>query len=272
MWTDTHCHLEAPELAEKRDSIARKAADMGVSRIVIPSIDRNSFDQVRQLAHQHPNCAYALGIHPVYIPDATEEDLSSLRSFLATEITDPRLVAIGEIGLDFFIPELKEGPLLEKQMHFYIEQLKIAREFELPVLLHSRRSVDIIIKHLRQIKTPGGIAHAFNGSLQQAQSLIDLGFMLSFCGTFTYERAQHLRRLATTLPLHNIVIETDSPDLSPAWLSQRPNTPEELPRIGEELARLRGISPTELAQATTENALTVMPKLRNLPLEISCGH
>lgn len=267
MWTDTHCHLNALELADERDAIARRAADQQVSRIVIPSIDRQGFFDVRQLAHQHPNCAYALGIHPSCVVDATEDDLKLMRTLLKESLADPQFVAIGEIGLDFYKPERREGPLREKQEYFYAEQLKMAREFDLPVLLHSLRSVDMVLKYLRQIKTPGGVAHAFNGSFQQAEIFMELGFMLSFTGTFTYDRALHLRRLAAQLPLASIVIETDSPDLPPAWLDARHNTPEELPRIGAELAALRGISTEALAAATTENALKVMPRLSNLPIK-----
>lgn len=266
MWTDTHCHLNALELADERDAIACRAAGLGVSRIVIPSIDRPGFADVRQLAHRHPNCAYALGIHPSCVVDATEDDLKAMRTLLEASLADPQFVAIGEIGLDFYKPERREGPLREKQEHFYVEQLKMARDFGLPVLLHSLRAVDMVLKYLRQIKTPGGVAHAFNGSLQQAQAFTGLGFMLSFTGTFTWERAQHLRRLAAELPLEAIVIETDAPDLPPAWLDGRHNTPEELPRIGAELAALRGITPEALAAATTANAEKVMPRLSSLPL------
>lgn len=267
MWTDTHCHLNALEFADENDAIARRAAEMQVSRIVIPSIDRQGFSEVRQLAHRHPNCAYAIGIHPSCVVDATEEDLSVMRTLLKENMADPRFVAIGEIGLDFYKPERREGPLREKQEYFYAEQLKMAREFDLPVLLHSLRAVDIVLKHLRQIRTPGGVAHAFNGSVQQAGIFIDLGFMLSFTGTFTYDRALHLRRLATELPLAAIVIETDAPDLPPSWLDGRHNTPAELPRIGAELAALRGITAEALARATTQNAEKVMPRLSNLPLK-----
>ena len=266
MWTDTHCHLEAPELAAVRDDLVRRAAALQVTRIVIPSINREGFAEVRDLAHRYPGCAYALGIHPVHVPDADEGDLKQLDMLLESAMADPRLVGMGEIGLDFFVPELREGPLREKQEHFYIEQLKMARRYELPVLLHSRRAVDVVLKHLRQTGVPGGIAHAFNGSFQQASAFIELGFMLSFCGTLTYERAQHLRRLAAGLPLEAIVLETDAPDLSPSWLRGQPNTPESLPRIGAELATLRNMTVDALARATTDNALRVLPRLQNLPL------
>ena len=261
---DTHCHLEAPEFAGEADALAKRSAALGVSQIVIPSMDRASFSSVTALAQRHANCSYALGIHPMVVPQAADDDLDALRATLAASQSDPKLVAIGEIGLDFFIPAFTESPLRERQEHFFVEQLKMARDFNLPVLLHIRRAQDVILKHLRRIRPPGGIAHAFNGSFQQAQAFIDLGFKLSFCGTFTHERALQLRRLATELPLDAIVLETDAPDLAPAWLLDRRNTPDELPRIGEALAQLRGITPDELAQATTANALAVLPRLAAL--------
>ena len=267
MWTDTHCHLNALELADDCDAIARRAADLRISRIVIPAIDRAGFSSVRQLAHRHPNCAYALGIHPSCVVDASGDDLKIMRTLLEVSVADPQFVGIGEIGLDFYKPERREGALREKQEYFYVEQLKMAREMGLPVLLHSLRAVDMVLKHLRRIRTPGGVAHAFNGSIQQAQAFIELGFALSFTGNVTYERAQNLRRLAIELPLDAIVIETDAPDLPPAWLDNAFNTPEELPRIGAELAALRDMTSEALAAATTENALRVMPRLFNLPIK-----
>ncbi len=262
MWIDTHCHLDAEELSEERDALVRRALMANVSMMVIPSIDRNNFHEVRQLAHQYPNCVYAVGIHPVYVADATERDLLWMRAFLEEVQSDTKLVAIGEIGLDFYIPELKEGPLREKQEYFFAEQLRMAKDFNLPVLLHTRRAVDMVLKYLRLIRPQGGIAHAFNGSFQQALTFIELGFKLSFCGTFTYERAQHLKRLAKELPLSAIVVETDAPDLLPAWLEKRPNKPEELSEIGSALAQLREMTPDSLAKATCQNAIQALPKLK----------
>jgi TatD DNase family protein len=270
MWIDTHCHLEAPEFAGEADALAERSAVLGVMQIVIPSVDVASFSPVAELAQRHQNCSYALGIHPMFVPQAADADLDALRTALATSISAPKLVAIGEIGLDFFIPAYTESPLRERQEHFLVEQLKMARDFNLPVLLHLRRAQDVVLKHLRRIRPPGGIAHAFNGSFQQAQAFIDLGFKLSFCGTFTHERALQLRRLATELPLDAIVIETDAPDLAPAWLLDRRNTPLELPRIGEALATLRGITPEEVARVTSANALAVLPRLAKLINE-ACG-
>ena len=261
MWIDTHCHLDAAEFAAEEDAVAAQALQLGVAMIVIPAVARDNFATVAALAHQHAHCSYALGIHPVFVPQAEPSDLAALRETVALAMADPRFVAIGEIGLDFFIPALTTPALREKQEFFYAEQLKIARDFGLPVLLHVRKSQDSILKHLRRIKVTGGIAHAFNGSFQQAQTFIELGFKLGFGGAMTYTRALQIRRLATTLPIEAIVLETDAPDMSPAWLQPQRNSPEQLPRIGQALAELRGISVEAVAQLTAANALVAMPRL-----------
>jgi TatD DNase family protein len=173
-------------------------------------------------------------------------------------------VAVGEIGLDFFIPALREDHLKEKQEYFYSEQLKIARDFDLPVLLHVRRSQDLVLKYLRRIKVRGGIAHAFNGSFQQAQTFIDLGFKLGFGGAMTFPRALQIRRLATEIALEHIVLETDAPDISPAWLHPQRNSPVELPQIGAALAELRGVPVEHIAESTFLNACAAMPRLARL--------
>jgi TatD DNase family protein len=261
MWIDTHCHLDAAEFGGEADAIAASAAQAGVRGIVIPAVERANFAAVRALAGSHANGAYALGIHPMYVPHATEEDLDALRAAIGEAMDDPRFVAVGEIGLDFFVPELNETPLREKQEHFYGEQLKIAREFGLPVLLHVRRSQDRILKQLRHIPVAGGIAHAFNGSFQQAEEFIRLGFKLGFGGAMTFPRALQLRRLATTLPPQALVLETDAPDIPPVWLRAQRNSPEQLPRIGQALAELRGIAVADAARITSDNARAVLPRL-----------
>lgn len=264
MWIDTHCHLDAAEFADQADAVAHRAADQQVQMIVIPAVEVANFAEVARLAHAHANCTYALGIHPIFVPQAQESDLQVLREAVEQAMPDPRFVAIGEIGLDFFVPLLTEPAMREKQAHFYAEQLKIARDFDLPVLLHVRRSQDQILKHLRRIKVPGGIAHAFNGSFQQAQIFIDLDFKLGFGGAMTFTRALQLRRLASELPLESIVLETDAPDISPAWLHPERNSPEQLPRIGEVLAELRNMALHDVARITSDNARTVMPRLAAL--------
>ncbi|SNS29567.1 TatD DNase family protein [Noviherbaspirillum humi] len=264
MWTDTHCHLDASEFGPESGEVAARAAENGVSCIVIPAVGVVNFSAVSTLSAQHDNCVHALGIHPIFVPQAEESDLDALRSAVEAAIGDPNLVAIGEIGLDFFIPALCTAEMRDKQAHFYREQLRIARDFGLPVLLHVRRSQDVILKHLRQIRPAGGIAHAFNGSFQQAQTFIDLGFRLGFGGAMTFTRALQIRRLATSLPLDAIVLETDAPDIAPAWLHPGRNTPEELPRIGAALAELRGMTPEDIALATSANARSALPRLSAL--------
>ncbi len=272
LWIDTHCHLDAPEFLPFRHT--SRAQDT-IKKIVIPAVHVSNFSAVRALAHAGRD-GYGLGIHPLYVKDASEHDLLLLEQTLAHQQQDPHLVAVGEIGLDFYVPELSASPWRERQQHFYIEQLRLARQYELPVLLHVRRSVDAVLKGLRQLgKNWLGIAHAFNGSEQQAKALIDLGFKLGFGGAVTFERALHLRRLIRCLPLESIVLETDAPDMPPRWIYQTAlqrasgepqaiNSPAQLPRIGAEIAALRGMAVEELAQTCAHNALCALPKLRRL--------
>lgn len=264
MWIDTHCHLDAGEFGTEQPQIAQQAAQQSVNWIVIPAVEVGNFSTVATLSHSHGNCVYALGIHPIFVPGATEADLQALREAVEQAMDDERFVAIGEIGLDFFIPQLTRQEMREKQEHFYREQLKIARDFDLPVLLHVRRSQDIILKYLRRIVVRGGIAHAFNGSFQQAQAFIDLGFKLGFGGAMTFPRSLQIRRLAAQMPAETLVLETDAPDISPVWLHPARNSPAELPRIGETLAELRGVSVDEIARLTFANACNAMPRLDRL--------
>jgi TatD DNase family protein len=264
MLVDSHCHLDAAEFGGDAIGMAQRAADEDVRWIVVPAVEVANFDTVATLAASSPNCVYALGIHPMYVPQASDDDLIRLRERVADAITDPRFVGIGEIGLDFFIPELASGALRDKQERFYVEQLKIARDFGLPVILHGRRAQDVLLKYLRRIRVTGGIAHAFNGSAQQAQAFIDLGFVLGFGGAMSFTRALQIRRLATSLPSEAIVLETDAPDISPSWLHPGVNTPAQLPRIAAVLAELRGQPLAEIASQTSRNVARVLPRLGNL--------
>jgi TatD DNase family protein len=264
MWIDTHCHLDAHEFGDESLDVATRAQHAGVAMVLIPAVERANFNAVRSLAHAAPNACYSLGIHPMYVPQASDADLVALRAQVERAMDDPRFVGVGEIGLDFFVPMLLATEMREKQERFFREQLKIAREFSLPVLMHVRRSQDTVLKHVRQIRPAGGIAHAFNGSHQQAAAYIDVGLRLGFGGAMTFTRALQIRRLAVDLPLDAIVLETDAPDISPAWLHPGRNTPEALPAIGAVLAELRGVDPDEAALATSRNALAAVPRLHGL--------
>jgi TatD DNase family protein len=253
MLIDSHCHLDAPEFDADRAAVAAAAQAAGVAKIVVPAVERANFAAVASVCRDTPGCAAAYGIHPMRADRAGEEDLAALRATLAAHPA----VAVGEIGLDFFI----EHADVARQQRCFTDQLKLARELGLPVLLHVRRAVDSVLRELRRIDVPGGIAHAFNGSLEQAQAFIKLGFKLGFGGAMTYERAKRIRRLAAVLPLSSIVLETDAPDIPPSWLGRTRNSPAELPRIAACLATLRGIAVDEVAAATSANCQAALPRL-----------
>jgi TatD DNase family protein len=268
LWIDTHCHLDAPEFDPDRAGVIQRARDAGVAQIVLPAVEVANFDSVRSLAHEH-GFVYALGIHPLCVQRANDADLAGLRAALQRDRADPRLVAVGEIGLDHFVA----GHDRARQEHFYAGQLELAHEFGLPVIVHVRRSADMLLKHLRRVPVRG-IVHAFNGSEQQALTFVDLGFKLGFGGAMTFERALQIRRLAQTLPPEAIVLETDAPDIPPHWLyrtaAQRAagdtarNEPAQLPRIAATLAELHGWTLEQTARICADNARAALPRLAAL--------
>ena len=260
MWFDTHCHLDAPEFDADRSNVVAAALAKGVSRVLIPAVSRDNFSAVRACCRRFTGCSPAYGIHPLYVDQAHEADLPALRDWLRTEFQGdcpPR--ATGEIGLDFFVPDYDA----ERQTYFFVGQLNIAEEFGLPVILHVRRSIDTVLKYIRRSGIRRGIAHAFNGSRQQAEQFIALGFKLGFGGAMTYPGSTRIRALAASLPLEAIVLETDAPDTPPVWLrdahssdtlSKPRNSPEQIPRIAGVLAELRRESPAHIAAVTRANA------------------
>jgi len=256
MLVDTHCHLDAAEFDGDRAAVADAAVQAGVGLIVVPAVERANFGAVASVCRDYPFCFAAYGIHPMYVEHAREEDLDALRETIQRE----HPVAVGEIGLDRFV-EPRDDP---RQEFYFSAQLQIAREANLPVLLHVRRAIDPILKQLRHCRVPGGIAHAFNGSRQQADEFIKLGFKLGFGGAMTFPRASRIRELAATLPLDAIVLETDAPDIPPEWKVGARNTPDQLPRMAQVLADLRGITVQEIAEATTANAIAMLPGLARI--------
>jgi TatD DNase family protein len=240
--------------------VVAAAASAGVSAIVVPAVDVASFHRGARLLQRYPGCVAAYGIHPLSVAARPARPICCACKNGCSACRPDRIrpVAVGEIGLDLFVAD----PAIDRQEHFFIEQLKIARACDLPVLLHVRRAVDRVLKQLRRIRVRGGIAHAFNGSRQQADEFIKLGFKLGFGGAMTYPGSTRIRRLAASLPLQAIVLETDAPDMPPAWLAGGRNAPAELPRIAASLAGLRGIGVADLADATSANAHSVLPRLR----------
>ena len=271
-WIDSHCHLDAAEFDADRAAVVARAAAAGVAMLVLPAVEVANFEAVRQLAHEH-GYVYALGIHPLFVDRAADDALDRLAAALAAHRADPRLVAVGEIGLDHFVPGLNRV----RQEHFYFAQLKLAREHGLPAILHVRRSADTLLKHLRRIEVAGGIAHAFNGSDVQASQFARRGFKLGFGGALTFERALQIRRLAAALPDEALVLETDAPDIPPQWLYRSAaaraagqtsrNEPAELPRIAAVLAGLRGWSVEQTAAQCNANACVALPRLATLMTE-----
>lgn len=250
---DTHCHLDAAEFAADRDAVHARANAAGVALQVIPAVTRDNFTEVAATCQRYSDCLPAWGMHPLYIDIHHAGHLADLRR----QIEVWRPVAIGEIGLDLFVPGLD----FATQEFFYVEQLKVARDYDLPVLLHCRRANDQILKHLRRVYgggARGGIAHAFSGSRQQAEAFLKLGFKLGFGGAFTWTRATRLRALAFELPLEAIVLETDSPDIPPAWLGKQRNEPAAVAGIAAALAELRGVDVLTIARQTTANARAVL--------------
>lgn len=265
MLIDTHCHLDAAEFDTDRAEVVQSALDHEVGIIVVPAVHRENFQLVTALSKQFPHCAHALGIHPLFVENSQPEDLDILRQCLE----ENQAVAVGEIGLDFYI----KGYDRERQEYFFVEQLKLAKTFNLPVILHVRGAIDTILKHLRTFKLIGGIAHAFNGSEQQAQEFIKLGFKLGFGGAMTYSRALKLRRLATHLPMESIVLETDSPDIPPEWIGNAGrNSPDQLHRIAQVLAELRQVDMARIVEFTGKNALEALPKLAYLCTSPQVSH
>lgn len=257
MWTDTHLHLDASEYDSDRLAVVQHARQLYVTRFVLPAVGAFNFDTVKKLAHSTPGAVYCLGIHPLFVEKAQTHDLAQLEAQIVESLTDPQFAGLGEIGLDGFVPGLN----WDKQVQFFNAQLKLARDYDLPVVMHIRKAQDPVLKSLRIYKPRSGIAHAFNGSFQQAEQFLKLNMCLGFGGACTFTRALQLRRLAAELPSQAIILETDGPDIAPAWINKQRNAPEHLPRIAETIAELRGLSLSELSKLTEANAERALPAL-----------
>jgi TatD DNase family protein len=247
---DTHIHLDAAEFNADRAAVIAAAHAVGVERFVIPAVTLGNCAAVRELAQRLPGSFYAYGIHPMYVDQAQESDIGALRGFFA----NGGAAAVGEIGLDGFVA----GADSLRQELFFVEQLKLAREFDLPVLLHVRRAQDRVLKYLRRYRVRGGVAHAFNGSPQQAEAFMRLGFVLGFGGAMSYSGSLRIRALAGSIPLEHIVLESDAPDIPPAWDSQGRNVPANVAQFAKILAELRQIDISVVTQQTTANALKIV--------------
>lgn len=244
---DTHCHLDVTEFDTDRDAVLERTRAAGVRRMVVPAIHAAGWTDLVALCRREEGLFPALGMHPIYIEQHRDEHVDELRRRIERE----RPVAIGEIGLDFYIEETDRN----RQQAIFEAQLAVAQDYQLPVLLHVRKAHDQVLQTLKRFKLPGGIAHAFNGSLPQAEQYLALGFKFGFGGMLTFERSNKLRRLASELPLESMVLETDAPDMTPASHQGHRNSPEYLPEVATTLAVLREMPVEEVASITTQNAM-----------------
>ncbi|WP_435606092.1 TatD family hydrolase [Pseudomonas knackmussii] len=251
---DTHNHIDFPDFDADRPALLERCRALGVERQVLLGVFRENWERVIELAEQHTELHAALGLHPIYLAQHKPEHLRDLREMLQRLAGHPKLCAVGEIGLDYYVEELDR----EAQQALFEEQLRIAIDFELPVLLHVRRSHAAVIATLKRLRVPRrGIVHAFAGSREEAREYLKLGFRLGLGGAPTWPQANRLRKVVAELPLEAIVLETDAPDMAPAMYPGQRNSPEHLPAICEALAELRGVSAEELAAASTQNAREV---------------
>ena len=250
---DTHCHIDSSTFDADRERVLSGAAQNNVKKIIVPATTKNHWQRLLSICEQgesqHPTLFPALGLHPVYLEAHKTAHLAELEQ----QLENPHVVAVGEIGLDYYIKELDKAA----QRELLDGQFLIAAQRRLPVILHCRKAYDDLIAMLIHHQLKGGIAHAFNGSIQQAHKMIDLGFKLGFGGMLTYQRSVKIRKLAKDLPLSSIVLETDSPDLTVVQHRGQRNSPQYLPFIIEALAQVRSEPMDELAFAIYQNSLTV---------------
>jgi TatD DNase family protein len=256
-WIDTHCHLDQPALFEKIERVIKNSIKSDIEGIVVPSVSPENVNEVINISQRFDLCSLALGFHPFFSDRVKDEDFKILSLLLI----EHDAVAVGEIGLDKFLDNIP----LNTQEKVFKNQLDIADDLELPIIVHARGMIDLITKYIREKKIKGGIIHAFNGSFQQAEQLIKLGFKLGFGGVITYERARHVRSLAQNLPIEAIVLETDAPDMNPSWLENiLPNEPAQLKKISQIFCKLRGLDTEVIADTLRRNTIEALPKLGRL--------
>jgi len=244
---DSHCHLDAAEFDHDRDVVIARAHRAGVARQIVPAVDAAGWPKLRDVCSRDPGLFPAYGLHPMYLDAHREEHLSLLREWIERE----RPVAVGECGLDYFIEDLDR----DAQSHYFEAQLRLARDFDLPVVVHARRAVDAVIAAIRKVGKLRGVVHSYSGSIEQAQQLWNLGFLIGLGGPVTYDRANRLRKLAASMPLEYLLLETDAPDQPDASIRGQRNEPARLPEILRVIAGLRDESDAHVAAVTTANAL-----------------
>jgi len=252
MFIDTHCHFDFPPFSGAETASVAFAARAGVKQIIVPAVTADRFAGIVQLAQDYPPIFAALGLHPLYIAQHQEADLALLEEHLQQR--NAKLVAVGEIGLDLYM----DMPMFARQQWLLTEQLRLAKQYTLPVILHSRRSHDQLAAMLRKAQLPAtGVVHGFAGSLSQAEVFVRLGYTIGVGGTITYERAQKTRRVMADLPLSALLLETDAPDMPLQGYQGQPNRPERAAEVFKVLCELRSETPEQIACALYENTQRV---------------
>ena len=246
MLFDSHCHLDAAEFDRDRDAVIARAQAAGVMRQLVPAVTAASWPKLREVCAQDQGLHPAYGLHPMYLSSHRPEHLRELGDWIERE----RPLAVGECGLDYFV----EGLDPEAQSLYFEGQLRLARDFDLPVIVHARRAVDAVIAAIRRTGRLRGVVHSYSGSEEQARQLWKAGFLLGLGGPVTYERANRLRGLATNMPIEYLLLETDAPDQPDAGIRGQRNEPARLSAVRDTIAALRGIDPDALAAATSANA------------------
>ena len=248
---DTHTHLDFPDFDADRPQLLARSRALGVGLMVVLGVYQRNWQRLWDLVQTDSQLYAAFGMHPMYLNEHRPAHLAQLEQWLSCLAGHPQLCAVGEIGLDYFIPELDR----DGQQQLFEAQLQLAADFQLPALLHVRRSHAQVIAALKRFKLKrGGIVHAFAGSREEAREYIKLGFKLGLGGAATWPQALRLRKVIADLPLDAIVLETDAPDMAPAMYPNQRNSPQYLPDICQALAQVMGISPEQLAEASTANA------------------
>jgi TatD DNase family protein len=243
---DSHSHLDAAEFDADRDAVVARAEAAGIGQQLLPAVEFSGWPHLKAVCRQYPGLYPAYGLHPMFLSAHMPEHIPALRHWIEQEKPN----AVGECGLDFFV----EGLDAEQQRFYFIEQLKLAREYELPVVLHARRAVDEVIASIRKMGGLRGVIHSYSGSEEQARQLFQLGFSLGIGGPITYERAQRLRRLVSVMPIEFLLLETDSPDQPNAEYRGQRNEPARMLDVLSVVAKLRNCAEQDIARATTANA------------------
>ena len=256
---DSHCHLDFPAFDQDRAAVIAHCQTLGVEKMIVVGVTRQHWSRLWDTVSNHDGLYGAFGLHPYFLAEHQDSDIPALVEQLSLYRDHPKLCAVGEIGLDFLLQELD----IKQQIHLFEQQVAIAAEFSLPVIIHSRRANAQVTAILKKAKlSRAGIIHAFSGSYEEALEYIKLGFLLGFGGAATWPRATRLQSVLKRLPIASIALETDSPDMPPEWLAGQRNSPEQLPSICQYLADIYGLSSTAFAAQTSANVQHLL-RLRN---------